>query len=69
MKLLWVIPYLSIVHCISVNSRLGRFEAIPDNLSPEEILAQAKAAAKDAADMLTLREPKSRVCIRNQRQG
>lgn len=39
---------------------LGRFEAIPDNLSPEEILAQAKAAAKDAADMLTLREPKSR---------
>lgn len=54
---------------ISVNSRLGRFEAIPDNLSPEEILAQAKAAAKDAADMLTLREPKSRVCIRNQRQG
>lgn len=42
---------------------MGRFEAIPDNLSPEEILAQAKAAAKDAADMLTLREPKSRVCI------
>ncbi|XP_048762024.1 bromodomain-containing protein 7-like [Ostrea edulis] len=39
---------------------LGRFEAIPDNLSPEEILAQARAAAKDAADMLTLREPKSR---------
>lgn len=37
---------------------LGRFEAIPDNLSPEEILAQAKAAAKDAADMLTLREPR-----------
>ncbi|XP_022346222.2 bromodomain-containing protein 7-like isoform X1 [Crassostrea virginica] len=39
---------------------LGRFEAVPDNLSPEEILAQAKAAAKDAADMLTLREPKSK---------
>ena len=40
---------------------MGRFEAVPDNLSPEEILAQAKAAAKDAADMLTLREPKSKV--------
>ncbi|KAJ8302602.1 hypothetical protein KUTeg_018998 [Tegillarca granosa] len=39
---------------------LGRFEAFPDNLSPEDILAQAQAAARDAADMLTLRKPNSR---------
>jgi len=32
-------------------------------LTPEEILAQAQAAAKDAADMLTLRKPKSNVGI------
>lgn len=38
---------------------LSRFEAIPDNLTPEEILAQAQEAAKEAADMLTLREPKA----------
>ncbi|KAK3611451.1 hypothetical protein CHS0354_027176 [Potamilus streckersoni] len=38
---------------------LGRFEAIPDNMSAEEILAQAQAAAKDAADMLTLRKPQN----------
>eukprot|EP00092_Neocalanus_flemingeri_P032835 GFUD01035711.1.p1 GENE.GFUD01035711.1~~GFUD01035711.1.p1 ORF type:complete len:645 (+),score=163.96 GFUD01035711.1:36-1970(+) len=30
----------------------GKFEAIPDSLLPEEILAQAKAAAKSAADKL-----------------
>ena len=41
--------------------RIGRFEAVPDNLSPEEILAQAQAAAKDAAEMLTLRQPRSKV--------
>ena len=42
---------------------LSRFEAIPDNLTPEEILAQAQEAAKEAADMLTLREPKAQVSI------
>ncbi|KAK3085828.1 hypothetical protein FSP39_009255, partial [Pinctada imbricata] len=40
--------------------KIGRFEAVPDNLSPEEILAQAQAAAKDAAEMLTLRQPRSK---------
>merc|ERR1719244_2236674 len=30
----------------------GKFEAIPDSLLPEEILAQAKSAAKNAADKL-----------------
>eukprot|EP00090_Calanus_glacialis_P046975 TRINITY_DN949_c0_g1_i1.p1 TRINITY_DN949_c0_g1~~TRINITY_DN949_c0_g1_i1.p1 ORF type:complete len:644 (-),score=181.07 TRINITY_DN949_c0_g1_i1:103-2034(-) len=30
----------------------GKFEAIPDSLLPEEILAQAKSAAKSAADKL-----------------
>ncbi|XP_029637603.1 bromodomain-containing protein 7 isoform X2 [Octopus sinensis] len=38
---------------------LSRFEAIPDNMTPEEILAQARAAAKEAADLLTLRQPKA----------
>ncbi|XP_055955506.1 bromodomain-containing protein 7 isoform X2 [Patella vulgata] len=41
------------------NKSLGRFEAVPDNLSPEEILAQAQAAAKEAKEELTLRQPKT----------
>lgn len=32
-----------------------------DDMTPDEILEQAQAAAKDAADMLTLRKPKSKV--------
>ncbi|XP_033754995.1 LOW QUALITY PROTEIN: bromodomain-containing protein 7-like [Pecten maximus] len=46
---------------------IGRYEALPDNLTPEEILAQAKAAAKDAADILTLRKPESRFGFLRQR--
>ena len=40
---------------------IGRYEAFPDNMTSEEIIAQAKAAAKEAADMLTLREPRTKV--------
>ncbi|OWF37379.1 bromodomain-containing protein 7-like [Mizuhopecten yessoensis] len=46
---------------------IGRYEALPDNMTPEEILAQAKAAAKDAADMLTLRKPDSKFGFLRQR--
>ena len=37
---------------VSVSRPPGKFEAIPDALLPEEILAQAKAAASEAADKL-----------------
>ncbi|XP_060077023.1 bromodomain-containing protein 7-like [Ylistrum balloti] len=47
---------------------IGRYEALPDNLTPEEILAQAKAAAKDAADILTLRKPDSKFGFLRQRE-
>ena len=39
----------------------GKFEAIPDNMTPEEILEQAQSAAQDAATTLTLRCPDSKV--------
>ena len=39
----------------------SKFEAIPDRMSPEAILAQARAAAKEAADSLTLRQPSTKV--------
>ena len=35
----------------------GRFEAIPDDLRPDEIAAQARAAAKSAASRLSRRKP------------
>lgn len=38
-----------------------KFEAIMDDMSPEEILAQAQAAAREAAVELTLRKPNSKV--------
>ncbi|XP_052060105.1 bromodomain-containing protein 7-like isoform X1 [Mytilus californianus] len=40
---------------------IGRFEAVPDNLSVSEILAQAQNAAKDAADLLKFRQSNSRL--------
>ena len=33
-----------------------------DDMNPEEILEQAKSAARHAAHMLTLRRPNSKVC-------
>lgn len=47
--------------------KIGRFEAFPDNMTSEEILAQAKAAAKEAAEMLTLREPRARLSFLRRR--
>jgi len=40
---------------------LSRFEAIPDKLSPDEILQQAENAAEAAADKLASRVPNSKV--------
>lgn len=47
---------------------IGRFEAFPDNLTAEEILAQARAAAKEAAEMLTFRAPQSKLSFLNRRE-
>lgn len=47
---------------------LSRFEAIPDNMTPDEILAQAQEAAKEAAEMLTLREPKAQFAFLRRRK-
>ena len=40
---------------VSVSRPPGKFEAIPDPLLPEEILAQAQTAAKEAAEKLKKR--------------
>ena len=40
---------------VSVSQKAGKFEAIPDTMLPEEILAQARLAAKEAADKLKSR--------------
>ncbi|XP_070199933.1 bromodomain-containing protein 7-like isoform X3 [Littorina saxatilis] len=46
------------------------FEPFPDNLSPEEILAQAQTAAKKARQELTVREPKTDlVFLRRNKKG
>ncbi|XP_071092331.1 bromodomain-containing protein 7-like [Haliotis cracherodii] len=45
---------------IQKSKSLTRFEAIPDNMSPEQILAQAQAAAKEVKEELTLRKDKSK---------
>jgi bromodomain-containing protein 7/9 len=45
---------------VSVSS--GKFEAIPDDLTPEEILEQAQRAAQAAAEHLTLKRPNTNVC-------
>lgn len=42
-------------------SSIGRFEAFPDNMTADEILAQAQAAAQDARDMLNLKPNKTKV--------
>ena len=40
---------------------LGRFEAIPDKLTPDEILEQAQSAADAAADKVDFCAPNSKV--------
>ncbi|XP_041376068.1 bromodomain-containing protein 7-like [Gigantopelta aegis] len=46
---------------------LSRFEAVPDNLTADEILAQAQAAAKEAKEELTLRKPQCHFGFLNRR--
>lgn len=47
---------------------LGKFEAIPDNLTPEEILKQARNAAKSAAEKLSLKRVGSKMGFLRQKK-
>ncbi|KAJ9580096.1 hypothetical protein L9F63_004238 [Diploptera punctata] len=52
------------------NRPLGKFEAIPDDLTPEEILEQAQRAAQAAAERLTLKRPNTNLgFLRQQKDG
>ncbi|XP_069681594.1 bromodomain-containing protein 7-like isoform X2 [Periplaneta americana] len=50
------------------NRPLGKFEAIPDDLTPEEILEQAQRAAQAAAERLTLKRPNTNLGFLRQRK-
>ncbi|XP_074644692.1 bromodomain-containing protein 7-like [Tubulanus polymorphus] len=53
-----------------MNQSLSKYEAVPDNLTANEILEQAQAASKHASDMLTLRKPKTSFgFLRRQKDG
>lgn len=47
---------------------LGKFEAIPDDLTPEEILKQARGAAKVAAEKLSLKRVNSKMGFLRQKK-
>jgi len=47
---------------------LGKFEAIPDDLTPEEILKQARGAAKAAAEKLSLKRVNSKMGFLRQKK-
>ncbi|XP_032686946.1 bromodomain-containing protein 7 isoform X2 [Odontomachus brunneus] len=47
---------------------LGKFEAIPDDLTPEEILKQARGAAKAAAEKLSLKRLNSKMGFLRQKK-
>ncbi|XP_015585010.1 bromodomain-containing protein 7 isoform X2 [Cephus cinctus] len=47
---------------------LGKFEAIPDDLTPEEILKQAKGAAKSASEKLSLKRVNSKMGFLRQKK-
>ncbi|KAL7301259.1 hypothetical protein TKK_0005999 [Trichogramma kaykai] len=47
---------------------LSKFEAIPDDLSPEEILSQAQGAAKSAADKLSMKRAGSKMGFLRQKK-
>lgn len=49
------------IDCDTVFSSIGRFEAFPDNMTADEILAQAQAAAQDARDALSMKPRKTKV--------
>lgn len=46
---------------LSLTVSSGKFEAIPDDLTPEEILEQAQRAAQAATERLTLKRPNTNV--------
>ena len=47
---------------------LGKFEAIPDDLTPEEILTQARGAAKAASEKLSLKRLNSKMGFLRQKK-
>ncbi|KYN03653.1 PREDICTED: bromodomain-containing protein 7 isoform X2 [Cyphomyrmex costatus] len=47
---------------------LGKFEAIPDDLTPDEILKQARGAAKAAAEKLSLKRVNSKMGFLRQKK-
>ncbi|KAL2728730.1 bromodomain-containing protein 7 isoform X2 [Vespula squamosa] len=47
---------------------LGKFEAIPDDLTPEEILKQARGAAKSASEKLSLKRLNSKMGFLRQKK-
>ncbi|XP_011137380.1 bromodomain-containing protein 7 isoform X2 [Harpegnathos saltator] len=47
---------------------LGKFEAIPDDLTPEEILKQARGAAKAASEKLSLKRVNSKMGFLRQKK-
>ncbi|KAK7871043.1 hypothetical protein R5R35_014104 [Gryllus longicercus] len=50
------------------NRPLSKFEAIPDDLTPEEILQQAQNAAKAAADKLSMKQVNSKMGFLRQKK-
>ncbi|XP_008550273.1 bromodomain-containing protein 7 isoform X1 [Microplitis demolitor] len=49
-------------------ANLGKFEAVPDDLTPEEILKQARSAAKAASDKLTMKRLNSKMGFLRQKK-
>ncbi|XP_034942523.1 bromodomain-containing protein 7 isoform X2 [Chelonus insularis] len=49
-------------------ANLGKFEAIPDDLTPEEILKQARGAAKSASDKLSMKRLNSKMGFLRQKK-
>ncbi|XP_011334541.1 bromodomain-containing protein 7 isoform X1 [Ooceraea biroi] len=49
-------------------ANLGKFEAIPDDLTPDEILKQARGAAKAAAEKLSLKRVNSKMGFLRQKK-
>ncbi|XP_053402516.1 bromodomain-containing protein 7-like [Mercenaria mercenaria] len=54
---------------ITVKNRdnIGRFEAFQDNMTPDEILAQAQSVAQDARDTLAWKKPKTKLSFLRKR--
>ncbi|KAL4233992.1 Bromodomain containing protein 7 [Mactra antiquata] len=46
---------------------IGRYEAFPDNMTPDEIIAQAQSAALEARDILSWKKPKTKLSFLRKR--